>query len=255
MKQPRKEKENSAESRLALSLSEALDLLQKGQMGDLQLVPWASNYTFAVPLTAGDGLSLLAIYKPGEGEAPLWDFPAGTLYKRELAAFLVSETLGWHLVPPTVIRTGPHGVGSLQLYIAPDSECDYAALQREHGDALRQIALFDALVNNADRKAGHCFRAQDARVWAIDHGLTFHTEPKLRTILWDFRGQPISGGLLSDLKTFRRRLDEESDLRRALLALLEESAMNALGERLDRLLASPVYPLPPTHHAIPWPPY
>ena len=254
MKQSRKEKENPAESRLALSLPEALDLLQKGQMGDLQLVPWASNYTFAVPLTAGDGLSLLAIYKPGEGEVPLWDFPAGTLYKRELAAFLVSGTLGWHLVPPTVIRTGPHGVGSFQLYIAPDSECDYAALQREHGDALRQIALFDALVNNADRKAGHCFRAQDARVWAIDHGLTFHTESKLRTILWDFRGQPIPGGLLSDLKTFRRRL-EESDLRRALLALLEESEMNALGERLDRLLASPVYPLPPTHHAIPWPPY
>jgi uncharacterized repeat protein (TIGR03843 family) len=255
LKRPRKGEKITPQGSLALSLPEVLDLLQEGEMGDLQLVPWGSNYTFAVSMKAGDGRSFLAIYKPGKGEAPLWDFQAGTLYKREFASFLVSEALGWRLVPPTVIRLGPHGVGSLQLYIEPDPDSDYAVLQRDHADTLRQIALFDLLANNADRKASHCFRALDGKVWAIDHGLTFHAEPKLRTVIWDFRGEPIPGDLLSDLKAVQRRLDGEEDLRQAFGTLLEEREVKALGGRLERLLATPAYPLPPPHRALPWPPY
>ncbi len=167
-------------------------ILAEGQMLIKGLVPWASNYTFLVTVTLGEA-EALAIYKPSAGEAPLWDFDSGTLYLREVAAYRVSAFLGWPAVPPVVAREGPHGPGSVQAYVPNDPLEHYFAIRErsEAAAALRRIALFDQVVNNADRKGGHVLRGEDGTIWAIDHGLTFHTEYKLRTVIWDWAGSPI----------------------------------------------------------------
>ncbi|MFQ5692497.1 MAG: SCO1664 family protein [Nitrospinota bacterium] len=239
----------------ARSVEEICGLLLEGDLGECELIPWGSNYTFAVPMSANGGASFLAIYKPREGEAPLWDFPRGTLYRREVAAFLTSEALGWGIVPPTVVRAGPHGVGSLQLYVEPDEEVDYAALQERHADMLRRCALFDMVINNADRKAGHCFLGRDGRVWAIDHGLTFHAQPKLRTVIWDFRDEPVPPPWLQDIRAFRDRLEAREEIAESLEKLLDPAEIRALKMRIEDILADPVYPSPRHHRHFPWPPY
>jgi uncharacterized repeat protein (TIGR03843 family) len=238
-----------------LGVAEICRLLSEGSLGECQLVPWGSNYTFAVPVTVNSDLSFLAIYKPQNGESPLWDFPGGTLFKRELAAFLTSEALGWNLVPPTIIRSGPHGNGSVQLYIDPDEEADYSTLQEHHPNALMQVALFDMVINNADRKAGHCFLGRDGRIWGIDHGLTFHTHPKLRTVIWDFRGDPIPAPLLADVKNLFDRMEQQDDLVASLEKLLNPDEIQMLKLRMEVILDEPVYPSPHHHRHYPWPPY
>ncbi len=224
----------------ALSDDEAVRLLQDADFTASKLIPWGSNYTFGVALTCPNGREQLAIYKPRAGEAPLYDFPDGTLYRREYASYLLSRHLGWGLVPPTVIREGPNGIGSVQLYVepAPDSGSD----QRYWGQRLPQIerlVLFDHIANNADRKIGHCLRDRTGRVWGIDHGLTFHRYPKLRTVLWQFVGDPISQALLADLAQIQRRANE---LQATLRPYLDRSEIEALLGRIDRLLASGCYP-------------
>jgi hypothetical protein len=208
---------------------------------ETQLLPWGSNYTFAVRLEPPDAESLIAVYKPRRGEIPLWDFPAGTLYKREYAAYLLSRALGWHFIPPTVIRHGPHGIGTLQLYIEPDElglrgRLDHAC----RADQLRQIALFDLVTNNADRKVSHYFVGRyDRRVWGIDHGLTFHVDPKLRTVLWTFCGELISPNLLSPL---RRALRHRRLVERLLRPYLDPAEIARLWQRIRAVCDTPVFP-------------
>ena len=147
-----------------------------------------------------EGLEGLAVYKPARGERPLWDFPNGTLYRREVAAYLVSEQLGWRLVPPTLARDGPLGIGSVQLYVDADPEVTAFELLADGNPSMARIAAFDVVTNNADRKAGHCLAGQDGHVWAIDHGLCFHVQAKLRTVLWDLAGDRLEAAVLADLE-------------------------------------------------------
>ncbi|HEX5414535.1 MAG TPA: SCO1664 family protein, partial [Chloroflexota bacterium] len=180
-------------------------------------IEWGSNYSFAVALRRG-GEQRLAIYKPRRGEVPLWDFPDGTLYKREYASYLVTQALGWHFIPPTVIREGPHGVGTIQWYIDHDARSRAETLVGTNRDELLRIALFDVVANNADRKSGHTLRGQDGRIWGIDHGLTFNVAPKLRTVIWDFCGDPLP----DEVRAQMRGLLDDDPLRAALTARLND---------------------------------
>ena len=226
----------------------ALDLLTRGEVTVKGRMPRSSNATFLVELGL-DGTTALAVYKPERGERPLWDFPPG-LYRREIAAYLLSEALGWGLVPPTMQREGPLGEGSLQLFVPADFRHHYFTLleQPEHREALQRICLFDLVANNADRKSGHCLYVPDDRIYAIDNGLTFHVESKLRTVIWDFGEEPIAPALLEDL---RRALD--TGLPAALADLLDPDELRALKRRARGLLRSGHYPVDHSGVRYPWP--
>ncbi len=228
--------------------------LSEGEIEVLGMMPDASNDTLLTRCRAGTE-ECLAIYKPGAGEAPLWDFPEGTLHRREVAAFVVADALGWPNVPPTVLRDGPLGAGSLQLFVRFDAAEHYFTLSAERADDFRRIALFDLIVNNADRKAGHCLLGEDGTIWVIDHGVCFSDEPKLRTVIWDFVDETIPGELLDDLTRFEDGLATGSDARRSLDGLLDPVEVDATVERVRRLLAAGRYPEPePGVRPIPWPP-
>lgn len=223
-----------------LSEDEALALLASAEITASKLIPWGSNYSFAVVLEAPNGHQQLAIYKPRSGETPLYDFPDGTLYRREVAAYLLSRRLGWDIVPPTIVRDGPHGVGSLQLYVEP--KADNGDDRRFWGGctpAIERLVLFDHIANNADRKIGHCLRDKDGRVWGIDHGLTFNRYPKLRTVLWQYVGDPIAADLLADLTRLRLH---PAEVRRELAPFLSRDELDALFDRVDHLLKTRTYP-------------
>lgn len=238
-----------------LSVGEVLALLAKGEMEVQGMMPWSTNYTLLVTVRDGD-LEGLAVYKPRRGERPLWDFPRGTLCQRELAAFLLSEALGWSLIPPTVLRDGPYGYGSVQLYIDCDQDAHLFTMQKEGGyeDQLARLAAFDILSNNADRKSGHCLKGTDGRLWAIDHGICFHAEPKLRTVLWDFAGEPICEEIMADLRALREDVRNGGRFIRALEGLLAPEEVRAFRRRLDRLIETGCYPDPGAARSIPWPP-
>ena len=171
------------------------------------------NYTFLVKVQPEDGKTFLAVYKPEQGEQPLWDFPSNTLAHRETAAYLVSQALGWDLVPPTVYRAeGPFGPGSLQLFIEHDPNHHYFNFTDEEFQTLRPVVLFDLLINNADRKGGHLFFGEDGHLWLIDHGLSFNVDEKLRTVIWDFAGEPMPEELCKAAHEFRQKLDPPSEL-------------------------------------------
>jgi hypothetical protein len=225
-----------------LSDDEAIALLGSAEFVASQLIPWGSNYSFAVAMMDDAGREQLAIYKPRAGEAPLYDFPNGTLYLREVASYRLSRLLGWNLVPPTIVREGPRGIGSLQLYIEPAREepnWDAHAFWGSTDETIERLVLFDHVANNADRKLGHCLRDALGNVWGIDHGLTFNEVPKLRTVLWQFVGEPISPCLLTDLA---RLCDDEEALQRELGPLLSRGEMNALRQRLARIIEVGRYP-------------
>jgi uncharacterized repeat protein (TIGR03843 family) len=227
--------------------------LVDGELELLGLLPAASNYTFLGRLVGGDeDDERLVVYKPRRGEAPLWDFPPGTLCLREAAAFLVCRAAGFGFVPPTVLRDGPLGFGSVQRFVDHDFECTAFDLYPDHVDELRRIALFDLVVNNADRKAGHVFPDAEGRVWAVDHGICFHAEHKLRTVLWDFSGEPVDG----DEAACLRRLGDAlaADLGAELAGLLDPAEIEALHRRLERLLAAGMFPEPGPGRSFPWPP-
>jgi hypothetical protein len=219
----------------------------EGEMQLLGLMPNASNYTFLARIDDGaDGT--LVVYKPRAGETPLWDFPEGTLCLREVAAWEVSDALGWDLVPETVLRDGPHGVGSAQHFVHFDPEHHYFTLRDTRLDDFRRVALLDAIINNADRKGGHCLLAHDGRLRLIDHGVCFHTEPKLRTVVWDFAGEPVDDEVIGQIASARPEI-----LRRTRM-LLDPLESKALEERIDTLLEAGVYPVPGAERHYPWPP-
>ncbi|MGA7670419.1 MAG: hypothetical protein WBW04_08345 [Nitrolancea sp.] len=182
-----------------------LETLLHAPISECKLVPWGSNYTFAVGLERSDGSTQIGIYKPTSGEIPLWDFESGSLCLREYASFLLSRVLGWHFIPATVLREGPHGMGTVQLYIEPAQGTNGRLTHDRHLFALKRMFLFDLLVNNADRKSSHFFIGRhDSRLWGIDHGLTFHVHPKLRTVIWDFCGDPFDPCLRDDVERLIR---------------------------------------------------
>lgn len=224
-------------------------VLRCGEITVLGQIANSSNATFLVEVTYDDAQHL-AVYKPEDGERPLWDFEPG-LYRREMAAYLVSETLGWHIVPTTVIRDdGPLGIGSLQLFIDHDPAEHYFTLfgQRpETHDQLRRMALFDLVINNADRKAGHVLYDQDEQLWAIDHGLCFAAPLKLRTVIWDFAGEEIADDLLEDLAPLAKEAPED------VAAQLTWDETAALQERVAELIILRHYPDDPTGMRFPWP--
>ncbi len=225
--------------------------MRRARIEDCELVPWGSNYTFAVLLSdpAEDHPEALAIYKPVAGEIPLWDFPPETLYRREYAAYSLSQRLGWHFIPPTVIRDGPHGPGTMQQYIEAEEEDHYFAFRDDCRDELARIAAFDIIANNADRKAGHALRdAEDGRIWGIDHGLTFNIEPKLRTVIWDFQLEPVPGHIRADI----RRVANDAELARELGKHLSPHEIRAFQMRATSFVRQGVYPPLTSRRSIPW---
>lgn len=221
-------------------------LISGGELTPVGLLPGASNDTFLCTVSDGK-LETYAVYKPRDGEAPLWDFPDGTLYQREMAAYVVSMGLGWDLVPPTVIRDGPLGIGMVQLFVDHDPAEHYLTLGQAHPDVFRRVAAFDVLINNADRKAGHCLLQRGSeRIWVVDHGVTFHTSPKLRTVIWDFAGEPVPAGILTDMERLAQGLD--------LGALLADDEISAMRGRAQALLRTGTYPEPGPGRPYPWPP-
>jgi hypothetical protein len=238
----------------AAHVSDALALLAEGEIELVGLMPNASNYTFLARCRLGED-ETLAIYKPARGESPLWDFPDGTLHLREVAAFVVARSLGWPNVPPTVARDGPEGPGSVQRFVVFEPQQHYFTLEAARAEDFRRVALFDLVVNNADRKAGHCLLGEDDRIWVIDHGVCFHEEPKLRTVIWEFVGETFPDGAERDLRAFVEDLESEGRAARELGSLLARQEMEALATRTRRLIASGVFPQPePGDRPFPWPP-
>jgi uncharacterized repeat protein (TIGR03843 family) len=233
---------------MAISFTDALELLRDGAVTVKGRMPWASNVTLLAEVER-DGACVRAIYKPGRGERPLWDFPP-CLYKREEAAYLFSEALGWGLVPPTIVREGPLGEGSFQLFVEAEFEQHWFTMREDpdHRERLQKICVFDFVANNADRKSGHCLLGPDNLIYAIDNGLTFHTELKLRTVIWDYAGETIPKGMVEDLKNFVKE-----GLRSPLAEILAPGEQQALLVRAQALADYARFPEDQSGHRYPWP--
>ena len=237
-----------------LTIPAIMLILEKGATTLKGEFLWGSNYTFLVTMQQEDQ-QLLAVYKPTQGERPLWDFPAASLARREAAAFGVSDALEWELVPPTVYREdAPLGPGSLQVFIEHDPEYHSFNFSKADKQRLRPAVLFDLLINNADRKGSHVLLDETKHVWLIDHGICFHVDDKLRTVIWDFAGEAFPRELVRDLQDLQKKL-KGSTLRQKLLTLLSEEEVEALAARASQLAAQPRYPEPdPRRRPYPWPP-
>ncbi|MEU5679251.1 SCO1664 family protein [Streptomyces rochei] len=256
------------------------DLLALGELTVRGRIRDASNAALYCTVTH-QGREVACVYKPVAGERPLWDFPDGTLAQREVAAYEVSEATGWGLVPPTVLRDGPYGEGMVQLWIETVPEADLLALvdTEEPGpgwkavalaevgegrtallvhaddERLRRLAVLDAVINNADRKGGHLLPAAGERLYGIDHGVTFHAEDKLRTLLWGWAGEPLTGEALAVLDGLREALKDGGTLATRLGALITPAELDATRARVASLIESGKHPEPGGEWpAIPWPP-
>lgn len=234
------------------ALEAEMRLLREGEIRPLGLMPRSSNYTFLAEVCAGDR-SALGVYKPRAGETPLWDFPEGTLHRREVAAYELSRALGWPSIPPTILRDGPHGEGSLQLFVEADPREHFFTIRERRLEAFRPVALFDVIVNNADRKGGHCLEGADGTIWVVDHGTCFAVEPKLRSVIWEFSGDPVPDALIADVERVAGDL-RGGELRERLTTLLAEREVDVLRKRAERVLARPVFPRPTGERPFPWPP-
>ncbi len=230
--------------------------LSSGTVIDGARIPYASNYVFLLELQHDDAPTLgYAVYKPGRGENPLWDFPPN-LYRREVAAFRLSAALGWNLIPPTVEREQgmEYGVGSLQAYIPTDYSCTFFELREQYANVMRRFALFDWLSNNADRKGGHILKGEDNELWGIDNGLSFHQDEKLRTVIWDYAGEPIDAESLNDVERLIPRLEEGGDAAESLVGLLSPEEIEVLRLRAELVVLERHLPSPPTgRRSYPWP--
>ena len=231
----------------------ALRLLREGRLEVAGRLVEATNMTLYCSIELGD-LVAACVYKPVRGERPLWDFPDGTLAAREVAAYEVSAATGWRIVPPTVYRDGPFGDGMVQLWIDGEAEIDLMTLMRSRNPALRRLAVFDAIVNNADRKGGHLIPLADGHFYGVDHGVCFSTEDKLRTVLWQWQGKPLTREAVQVLARIEREM-EHGRLGQRLRELLSREEVEATWERVRRLLDTGIHPYPSRNWpAIPWPP-
>jgi uncharacterized repeat protein (TIGR03843 family) len=225
-----------------------LELLRDGDIEVLGRLPWSSNATLLVRLQLDD-TCWHGVYKPVRGERPLWDFPPG-LHKREVAAYELSEALGIGAVPPTILRDGPLGEGSVQWFVQADQELHYFKIYEERPelhDQLRAIAAFDIVANNTDRKGGHCLLGDDDRVWAIDNGLCFSTDFKLRTVIWEFGGEPVPPALLAAIERIAETPPEP------LTTLLTDDEVEAVQGRAAWLADEGTFPIDGTGRRYPWP--
>lgn len=243
-----------AATALPLPVSRLLTILETGDIDEeYGILRWSSNYAFLISIALEDA-KVTAVYKPQRGERPLWDFPDGTLCYREAASFLTSEALGWQIVPPTVLREGKRGLGTMQFFIDHDPELNYFTFDDAIKPQLQRIAAFDVVVNNADRKGGHCLLDAAGHIWGIDHGITFHQAHKLRTVIWDYAAQPIPDDLLADLETLLSSVtDSASSYRQQLGKLLASGEITAMQHRLQKLLKNRAYPVPGPGPNYPWP--
>ena len=247
-----------------------LQRLSEWPISGIGLHPGGSNYVFVVRLSdpqffnaaqasddppeVDEESSMYAIYKPQAGERPLRDFPAGTLHYRERAAYLVSRELGWPLIPPTVVRAGPHGEGSVQLFIdAADSNANYFSLREQRLDDFRDMAMFDVLVHNADRKGGSCIVSEDKRIWSIDHGLTFNRFARRRTVMFEFNGTEYPQDLLADVQSMVRSIESEGGSNSELQNLLQGSELDDLVTRANDMIEFGHYPVLDPDTNVPWP--
>lgn len=239
----------------SVTIARLLDVLKKGRITvEHGLLRWSSNYTFLITI-AHEDVTTTAVYKPQKGERPLWDFPDGTLCYREFAAFLTSQELDWQLVPPTVLRDGPHGLGSVQFFIDHDPEINYFTFEETLKPQLLRFMAFDYVTNNADRKGGHCLLDNQEHIWGIDHGITFHAAPKLRTVIWDYADQRIPDTILSDLEKLCKSLEDGAGTyRQSLQKLLSAREIMAFQNRVRFLLQCKRYPQPGNGPNYPWPP-
>lgn len=256
-----------------LTTADWLQLLQIGTLDVKGALPWSSNYSFLVDICPNTAVwqalphlpqntltEVRAVYKPRRGERPLWDFAQGTLCQRERAAFLVSHTLGWDLIPPTVLRQGEHGTGSVQLFVPHDPEAHYFTFEGEPSfkESLQKTVLLDTIINNADRKAGHILIEEEDnmdRLWLIDHGISFHTEYKLRTVVWEFAGEPVPSDLVTDVEAFSKKLAaNDSGIRTELQTLLSQAEVAALQKRVLQVCRNHTFILPGPGRHYPWPP-
>jgi uncharacterized repeat protein (TIGR03843 family) len=253
------------------------ELLRRGRIEITGRLVDASNATLFGTVSA-DGAEVRCVYKPVRGERPLWDFPDGTLAGREVGSYLVSEAAGFHVVPPTLLRDGPFGPGMVQVWVDTDDERElvdvcspqavpegWLAVLRARGDrgrpavlvhadtpALRRMAAFDVVVNNADRKGGHVLAGTDGHLYGVDHGLTLHVEDKLRTVLWGWTGSPLPGEVVEALEKLRAELD--GSFADVLGEHITRREVRTLGARVQALLDDPVFPAPSGYGpAIPWP--
>ena len=231
-----------------MSTDADLALLRTGEIDIEGRMPYSSNGTFLVRITQA-GTEELAIYKPVRGERPLWDFPSG-LARREVAAYELSAALDWDVVPPTVLRDGPVGEGSVQRFVDADFSEHYFTLREDeaHDDAFRRLCAFDLVANSADRKGGHCLIDADRHIWAIDNGLSFHQEFKVRTVIWDYAGERLPDDLAADLQALIDR-----GLPDTLAELLDPVERDAVLTRAGALLRRGAFPHDHTGHRYPWP--
>ena len=236
-----------------LSANDVLKRLSEWEITGIGLHPDGSNYVFVVKLSDGED-EIYGIYKPSSGERPLRDFPYGTLHNREWSAYRVSAALGWPNVPPTVIRDGPHGIGSVQLYIDADWSRHYFNARDDRLADYEPVAMFDVLVNNADRKGGACLIDSDERIWAVDHGLTFNPLVRRRTVMFEFNGMPYPERLLADIERFADAIHAGgSVLASELDSILEPGELDALRRRCDEMVDSKHFPVLDPNYNVPWP--
>lgn len=224
------------------------NVLRTGEVEVIGRMPWSSNATYLCDVVCGDA-TVRAIYKPRRGERPLWDFPSG-LDHREVAAYELSEALGWDLVPLTVLREGPLGLGSVQQFIDAEFEQHYFTLyeNEDHHPQLRAMCAFDLVGNNTDRKSGHCLLGRDGRIRGIDHGLMFHHEFKLRTVIWEFGGEPVPAPILEAVDGLAA-----AELPDPLAALLDPLERDAVRTRARALVRAGHFPIDETGRRYPWP--
>ena len=231
-----------------------LALLECGELTLVGQMRWSSNATFLATIHDADRF-LLCVYKPRAGEQPLLDFPDGSLCAREVAAFLVSRALGWDLVPTTVLRDGPLGIGAVQRYVPHNPDSHFLNLEEFDRDRAMQIAAFDVVTNNADRKSGHVITDPAGRLWAIDHGLTFSVEPKLRTVIWTFAGESLAAPVMVALQRLASDLIVGGSLRTALGVYLSAAELDALRLRSTDLCEAGRFPWADRERrSVPWPP-
>ncbi|HTR71842.1 MAG TPA: SCO1664 family protein [Mycobacteriales bacterium] len=236
-----------------LDLDDALRVLRAGELTVEGRLVDASNATLYCTV-ACDGVVAACVYKPVAGERPLWDFPDGTLAGREIAAYHVSAATGWDIVPPTVLRDGPFGPGMCQWWIEPDPAIDLAVLARSRIEPLRRMAVFDAVINNADRKGGHLLQVAGGHVYGVDHGVCFSVEDKLRTLLWGWQGKRLTEEAVAVLRSLKAEIGD--GLGAALGEVLTRAEVRATERRIDRLLDSGRHPAPAGDWPpVPWPPF